>query len=149
MPGTGKPGRIGIIRKSIASLALATAVLAMIAITQTHAFGQSVSWLVQFDHSRGQLPESIAISKTGDIFVTLAPIHGHEGIAGRDRLDLCGAAAANNPGRNHGSQGNLYVLLNTVLGQLSNVGQLWRISRDGTTQTRSSPGDARDLNGAL
>ena len=44
-------------------------------------------------------------------------------------------------------QGNLYVLLNTVLGQPSNVGQLWRISRDGTTQTLLAAVNARDLNG--
>ena len=44
-------------------------------------------------------------------------------------------------------QGNLYVLLNTALGQLSNVGQLWRISRDGTTQTLLAAVNARDLNG--
>jgi sugar lactone lactonase YvrE len=117
-------------------------------ITQTHAFCQSVSWLVQFDRTRGQLPESIAISKTGDIFVTLAPIHTVMKVS----LDgTVSTFAVLPPGTTQGvttdPQGNLYVLLNTVLGQLSNVGHLWRISRDGTTQTLLATVNARDLNG--
>jgi hypothetical protein len=56
MAETGKPGRKGIIGESIASeLALATAVVVAITITQAHAFGQSVSWLVQVDRTLGHL----------------------------------------------------------------------------------------------
>ena len=149
MSGTGKPGRKGSIRKSIASqLVLATAVVVAMTISHTHAFGQSVSWLVQFDRTLGQLPESIAISKTGDIFVTLAPIHTVM------KVSLDGTAstfAVLPPGTTQGvttdPRGDVYVLLNTVLGQPSNVGQLWRISRDGTTQTLLATVNARDLNG--
>jgi sugar lactone lactonase YvrE len=43
-------------------------------------------------------------------------------------------------------EGNLYVLLNTALAQPSNVGQLWRISSDGATQTLLAAVNARDLN---
>ena len=76
MSGIGKPGRRGMIAKTIVcQLALATALIVDTALTQVNAFGQNVSWLVQFDRTRGQLPESIAINKAGDIFVTLAPIH--------------------------------------------------------------------------
>src|SRR5215831_3359657 len=148
MLGTGKSGRKGISRKSIASqLALATAVVVAMTISQAHAFGQSVSWLVQFDRTLGQLPESIAISKTGDIFVTLAPIHTVM------KVSLDGTAstfAVLPPGTTQGvttdPQGNLYVLLNTALAQPSNVGQLWRISSDDATQTLLAAVNARDLN---
>ena len=150
MLGIRKPGRRGMISKKIAShLALTTAVVVATAITQTYAFGQSVSWLVQFDRTLGQLPESIAINKTGDIFVTLAPIHTIM------KVSLDGTAstfAVLPPGTTQGvttdPQGNLHVLLNTALGQPSNVGQLWRISSDGTTQTLlAAVNGARDLNG--
>jgi len=149
MSGICNPGRRGMVTKNIASqIALATAVVVGTAMTQAYAFGQNVSWLVQFDRTRGQLPESIAINKTGDIFVTLAPIHTVM------KVSLNGTAstfAVLPPGTTQGvttdPQGNLYVLLNTALGQLSNVGQLWRISRDGNTQTLLAAVNARDLNG--
>ena len=149
MSGICNPGRRGMVTKNIATqIALATAVVVGTAMTQAYAFGQNVSWLVQFDRTRGQLPESIAINKTGDIFVTLAPIHTVM------KVSLDGTAstfAVLPPGTTQGvttdPQGNLYVLLNTALGRLSNVGQLWRISRDGTTQTLLAAVNARDLNG--
>jgi sugar lactone lactonase YvrE len=148
MSGIGKPARSEMITKKIAShLALASAVIVATAITQVYAFGQNVSWLVQFDRTRGQLPESIAINKTGDIFVTLAPIHTIM------RVSLDGTAstfAVLPPGTTQGvttdPEGNLYVLLNTALAQPSNVGQLWRISSDGATQTLLAAVNARDLN---
>src|SRR5215813_11973359 len=62
-------------RKFASLFALATIVVFGTGVAQVCAFGQGVSWLVQFDRTLGQLPESIAINKTGDIFVTLAPIH--------------------------------------------------------------------------
>src|SRR5262245_42808578 len=150
MSGIAKSGRRGMITKKIAShLALASAVIVATAITQANAFGQSVSWLVQFDRTLGQLPESIAINKTGDIFVTLAPIHTVM------KVSLNGTASTfavlppvTTQGVTTDPQSNLYVLLNTVLGQLSNVGQLWRISSDGATQTLlATVNGTRDLNG--
>jgi sugar lactone lactonase YvrE len=148
MSGIGKPGRRGMIAKTIVcQLALATALIVDTALTQVNAFGQNVSWLVQFDRTRGQLPESIAINKAGDIFVTLAPIHTIM------RVSLDGTAstfAVLPPGTTQGvttdPEGNLYVLLNTALAQPSNVGQLWRISSDGATQTLLAAVNARDLN---
>jgi hypothetical protein len=122
MSGIGKAGRIA------SRFVLSTAVVIATVITQAYAHGQNVSWLVQFDRALGQLPESIAINKTGDIFVTLAPIHTIM------KVSLNGTAstfAVLPPGTTQGvttdPQGNLYILLNTALGHLSNVGQLWRI----------------------
>jgi sugar lactone lactonase YvrE len=148
MSGIGKSGRSGMITKKTAShLAFASAVIVATAVTQAYGFGQNVSWLVQFNRSLGQLPESIAINKTGDIFVTLAPIHTIM------KVSLDGAAstfAVLPPGTTQGvttdPQGNLYVLLNTALAQPSNVGQLWRISSNGATQTLLAAVNARDLN---
>lgn len=148
MSGIGKPGRRGMIAKTIVcQLALATALIVDTALTQVNAFGQNVSWLVQFDRTRGQLPESIAINKAGDIFVTLAPIHTIM------RVSLDGTASTfavlptgTTQGVTTDPEGNLYVLLNTALAQPSNVGQLWRISSDGATQTLLAAVNARDLN---
>ena len=150
MSGICNSGRRGLITRKISSqIALAIAVVVGTAMTQAYAFGQNVSWLVQFDRTLGQRPESIAINKTGDIFVTLAPIHTVM------KVSLDGTAstfAVLPPGTTQGittdPTGNVYVLLNSALAQTSNVGQLWRISSDGTTQTlvASVPG-ARDLNG--
>jgi sugar lactone lactonase YvrE len=148
MSKIGKSGRRGIITKKFAGqLALATALIVAAALTQAYAFGQNVSWLVKFDRTLGQLPESIAINKTGDIFVTLAPIHTIMKVS----LDgTFSTFAVLPPGTTQGvttdPQGDLYVLLNTALAQPSNVGQLWRISSDGATQTLLAAVNARDLN---
>src|SRR5215813_1235549 len=123
-------------RKFASQCTLATVVVFGMGLAQISAFGQGVSWLVQFDAMLNQRPESIAINKTGDIFVTLAPIHTIM------KVTVDGTAstfAVLPPGTTQGvttdPQGNLYVLLNTALAQPSNVGQLWRISSDGATQT--------------
>src|SRR5215471_14724030 len=110
-------------RKFASLFALATIVVFGTDVAQVCAFGQNVSWLVQFDRTRGQRPESIAINKTGDIFVTLALIHTVM------KVSLDGTAstfAVLPPGTTQGittdSTGNVYVLLNSALAQTSNVG---------------------------
>jgi len=136
-------------RKFGSLFALATIVVFGTGMAQVCAFGQDVSWLVQFDRQLLQLPESIAINKTGDIFVTLAPIHTVMKVT----VDGTASTFAVLPqGTTQGittdPPGNIYVLLNTALGLTSNVGQLWKISSDGTIQTLlATVTGTRDLNG--
>ena len=60
MSGICNPGRRGMVTKNIASqIALATAVVVGTAMTQAYAFDQNVSWLVQFDRTRGQHPKAL------------------------------------------------------------------------------------------
>ena len=112
------------------------------------AASAGVSWLVQFDRTLRQLPESIAINKTGDIFVTLAPIHTIMKVTPDGMASTFAVLPPETAqGITTDPQGNLYVLLNSALGLPSNVGQLWRISSDGTNQTLlAAVAGARDLN---
>ncbi len=92
----------------------------------------NVSWVVQFDRSRGQLPESIAIDRQGNIFVSFAPTGEVRKIAPdgtQSTLAVLGTGPV--PRRLLGvgvdEGGNVYALLNDVPATRG----VWRISRDG------------------
>ncbi len=90
-----------------------------------------VTTLTTFDRSQGQLPESIATDKTGNIYVSFALAHTVEQITPSGSASTFAVLPAGAPllGVTTDPEGNVYALLNAS--SPANKG-VWRITPDGT-----------------
>jgi sugar lactone lactonase YvrE len=126
-------------------------VLVAVLITRVHAAFQVVSQVVTFDQSLGQLPESIAIDKRGNIYVSFlltGEIREITPDGAQSTLAILGTGPTTPyPGRRLSglavdAPGNIYALLNDVPATAG----VWRISPDGTALLFASIPFASGLN---
>ncbi len=95
------------------------------------ANAQNVSWVVKFDPTKGQFPESIVIDTQGNMYVSWAFIHTVAKVAPDGSVSAFAVLPAGAVlGVTIDPAGNVYALLNFA--SLSDKG-VWRISPDGTS----------------
>ena len=133
-------------RKLLAQLRRAEIVASLFVFGVVIPAPAQVTTLTTFDRSQGQLPESIAIDKTGNIYVSFALAHTVERITPSGSASTFAVLPDGTPllGVATDAEGNVYALLNASSPADKGV---WRITPDGTQTLFANLPNAGLLNG--